>query len=66
MVRRLLDRPASAFHGRLLRQLHRRPGGPERVKSTYRGHFDRLAEIKRTYDPDNFFHANQNIPPAAA
>lgn len=36
---------------------------PDRVRSTYRGHYDRLAATKRTYDPDNFFHANQNIPP---
>jgi FAD/FMN-containing dehydrogenase len=40
--------------------------GPERVRSTYRGHYDRLAAIKRDYDPENFFHANQNILPAAA
>ncbi|WP_026405476.1 FAD-binding oxidoreductase [Actinomadura rifamycini] len=38
--------------------------GRERVLATYRGHYDRLAEIKRTYDPDNFFRANQNIEPA--
>ncbi|MEW2294768.1 FAD-binding oxidoreductase [Streptomyces sp. NPDC006743] len=38
----------------------------DRVRGTYRGHYDRLAEVKRAYDPDNFFHANQNIPPAAA
>ncbi|EGX60059.1 (R)-6-hydroxynicotine oxidase [Streptomyces zinciresistens K42] len=37
---------------------------PDRVRSTYRGHYDRLAAAKRTYDPDNFFHANQNIAPA--
>ncbi|MFI5822368.1 FAD-binding oxidoreductase [Streptomyces rishiriensis] len=37
---------------------------PERVRTTYRGHYDRLAEVKRAYDPENFFHANQNIPPA--
>ncbi|MFC9245051.1 FAD-binding oxidoreductase [Streptomyces sp. NPDC057136] len=39
--------------------------GPERVRSTYRGHFDRLAAVKKTYDPDNLFHANQNIEPTA-
>ncbi|MGY3202734.1 FAD-binding oxidoreductase [Streptomyces sp. TE5632] len=40
--------------------------GPERVRSTYRGNYDRLATIKRAYDPDNFFHSNQNIPPSTA
>ncbi|MFE1463678.1 FAD-binding oxidoreductase [Streptomyces nigra] len=39
--------------------------GTDRVRNTYRGHYDRLAAVKRTYDPDNFFRANQNIPPAA-
>ncbi|WP_392896507.1 FAD-binding oxidoreductase [Streptomyces sp. LN699] len=38
----------------------------DRVRATYRDHYDRLAEIKRTYDPDNFFRANQNIAPAPA
>ncbi|MFI8963938.1 FAD-binding oxidoreductase [Streptomyces sp. NPDC053493] len=38
--------------------------GAERVRATYRGHYDRLAEVKRTYDPDNVFHHNQNITPA--
>ncbi|WP_128985062.1 FAD-binding oxidoreductase [Streptomyces roseicoloratus] len=40
--------------------------GGDRVRSTYRGHYDRLAEVKRTYDPDNVFHHNQNIRPASA
>ncbi|MFR9800311.1 FAD-binding oxidoreductase [Streptomyces sp. MS06] len=39
--------------------------GPARVRATYRGHYDRLAAVKHTYDPENFFHANQNIQPAA-
>jgi FAD/FMN-containing dehydrogenase len=38
----------------------------DRVRGTYRGHYDRLAAVKRTYDPENFFHANQNVPPAPA
>ncbi|MEV5932465.1 FAD-binding oxidoreductase [Streptomyces sp. NPDC093250] len=40
--------------------------GPERVRSTYRDQYDRLTAVKRTYDPHNFFRANQNIPPSAA
>ncbi|MGI5447266.1 FAD-binding oxidoreductase [Streptomyces sp. CA-243310] len=38
----------------------------DRVRATYRDHYDKLAQIKRTYDPDNFFHANQNIAPTGA
>jgi FAD/FMN-containing dehydrogenase len=39
--------------------------GPERVRAAYPGRtWDRLAEIKRRYDPTNLFHRNQNIPPA--
>ncbi|MFF5975448.1 FAD-binding oxidoreductase [Streptomyces sp. NPDC012769] len=38
--------------------------GGDRVRATYRGHYDRLAEVKRTYDPDNVFRHTQNIVPA--
>jgi hypothetical protein len=35
-----------------------------RVKESYGVNFDRLRKIKKKYDPDNFFHINQNIKPA--
>lgn len=38
--------------------------GQERVQATYRDNYERLARIKARYDPDNFFHVNQNIRPA--
>jgi len=34
-----------------------------RVKDNYRGNYDRLVEVKRTYDPSNLFNQNQNIKP---
>ncbi|WP_406421115.1 FAD-binding oxidoreductase [Streptomyces sp. NBC_00873] len=36
----------------------------DRVRATYGDHYDRLAAVKQAYDPDNFFHTNQNIKPA--
>ncbi|HYI15116.1 MAG TPA: FAD-binding oxidoreductase [Thermomicrobiales bacterium] len=36
----------------------------DRVRATYRDNYDKLAQVKRAYDPDNFFHLNQNIRPA--
>jgi len=35
----------------------------DRIKANYRGNYDRLVQVKRTYDPDNLFHLNQNIRP---
>jgi hypothetical protein len=39
--------------------------GEQGVKSTYRENYTRLQQIKAKYDPNNFFHINQNIHPKA-
>ena len=38
--------------------------GADRVRQAYgAGNYERLVELKRTYDPTNFFRLNQNIEP---
>jgi hypothetical protein len=37
--------------------------GEERISSSYKGNYGRLAAIKAKYDPDNLFCVNQNIKP---
>lgn len=35
-----------------------------RVRASFGENYDRLVELKRKYDPTNFFRVNNNIPPA--
>ena len=39
--------------------------GQDRIKASYRGNYERLAQVKNRYDPDNIFHINQNILPVS-
>src|SRR5207302_2288254 len=34
-----------------------------KIRDNYRQNYDRLVQVKRTYDPHNLFHINQNITP---
>ena len=36
----------------------------DRVRSAYGPNYERLARVKRSYDPDNLFRTNQNVAPA--
>jgi FAD/FMN-containing dehydrogenase len=42
--------------------------GDERghAREIYGGNYERLAQVKRRYDPENLFQLNQNVAPAAA
>lgn len=40
--------------------------GEDRIRATYGENYNRLAEIKAKYDPENLFSVNQNIKPLKA
>ena len=62
MGARLLRGDRAAVRRGWVRQLHGWDD-QDRIKANYRGNYDRLVEVKRTYDPGNLFHVNQNIKP---
>ena len=43
-------------------EIPRRKG--DRVRAAYGPNYDRLAQVKRKYDPANLFKVNQNVKPA--
>jgi hypothetical protein len=41
-------------------------GEEDRVRAAYGVNYERLAELKREWDPDNLFRSNHNIEPVPA
>jgi FAD/FMN-containing dehydrogenase len=37
----------------------------DRIRATYGANLDRLVKVKTSYDPDNLFRVNRNVPPTA-
>ena len=62
----LLRRARAALGGGRVHQLRVRRRPASASATTTAPNYDRLAQVKRAYDPDNLFHLNQNITPAVA
>ncbi len=37
--------------------------GADHLRAAFGPNYERLVQVKRTYDPDNLFRLNHNIPP---
>jgi FAD/FMN-containing dehydrogenase len=61
-TRELFDAISPHFRGVYVNNLGEE--GTDRVRDAYGINYDRLADIKAAYDPDNVFRLNQNIRPA--
>jgi hypothetical protein len=49
--------------GRYVNYLSEDETGEDPVAAAYGPNYRRLREIKAKYDPNNFFHLNQNVRP---
>ena len=61
-VKSLRDNLQPFAHGVYVNQLGET--SDELVRAAYRSNYERLAEVKRKYDPNNVLRRNQNIKPA--
>jgi hypothetical protein len=39
--------------------------GDERIRAAYGSNYDRLVQVKKRWDLENFFRTNKNLSPAA-
>ena len=62
-TREVFDAMSPHFRGVYVNNLGEE--GSDRVRDAYGINYDRLADIKAAYDPDNVFRLNRNIRPRA-
>ena len=65
-IRRAAERFATYCTGRTCINFQTADEGGASIRASYGPNFDRLAEVKRAYDPENLFRVNRNVANAAA